>query len=404
VIEINGKILTACVEIWKCKSVHLKFNTKVKTLQADIMTGLKVVYATAADMQSIVWQDVDNTDISFADNSNPQLLTGHAHMQAVYPDSDMKIDQFIIRFVPELGPGLQPERCVRLKNGFLSTEREAADWDQRNEKARDLFVENFLKEGGIHLNKDKNATKKIPPNSICACGSKKKYKNCCSNKKAISGLHDTQKPKVYVQDKSGVKVETKENDGASAMSALAITDTTTTPASTSSSSTSIPSTSTKATKTKENVSKPTATSSPPIIAAQPEFKAESESQASATEAKPAKKAEKPKNVSKSFKTEVAPSSIGQPEQTKEPANVKKLGTSAPGPEAKAGGEPKAAEVSKTKPLAATQPAVTTLPPATSVADEAPVMIHAAESTVATTTASKPKKKKVVKKKVSPIAT
>lgn len=101
---------------------------------------------------------------------------------------------------------------MRLKNGFLSTEREAADWDRRNEKARDLFVENFLKEGGIHLNKDKNATKKIPPNSICACGSKKKYKNCCSNKKAITGLHEAQKPKVYTQDKAGVKVETAKTE------------------------------------------------------------------------------------------------------------------------------------------------------------------------------------------------
>lgn len=208
VIEINGKILTACVEIWKCNNVHLKLNTKVKTLQADIMAGLKLDYALAENMQSIVWQDVDKIDISFLDNSNPRLLTGHAHMQEVFPDSDMKIDQFIIRFVPELGPGLQPERCVRLKNGFLSTEREAADWDRRNEKARDLFVENFLREGGIHLNKDKSAGKKIPPNSICSCGSKKKYKNCCMKKKAITGLHETQKPKVYTQDKSGVKVET----------------------------------------------------------------------------------------------------------------------------------------------------------------------------------------------------
>jgi len=32
VIEINGKILTACVEIWKCTNVHLKVpsSTKIK--------------------------------------------------------------------------------------------------------------------------------------------------------------------------------------------------------------------------------------------------------------------------------------------------------------------------------------------------------------------------------------
>jgi len=353
VIEINGKILTACVEIWKCKNVHLKLNTKVKTLQADIMAGLKIVYATAGDMQSIVWQDVDNIDIGFADNSTPQLLTGHAHMQEVDPDSDMKIDQFIIRFVQELGPGLQPERCVRLKNGFLSTEREAADWDQRNEKARDLFVENFLKEGGIHLNKDKNATKKIPPNSICACGSKKKYKNCCSNKKAITGLHDTQKPKVYVQDKSGVKVETKENDAASAMSALAITD---------------------------------STAAAPVTAPQhaptPEAKLEAAPSTTApSEPKPAKKAAKSKKVKKPTATPGA----------------------APAEKAKVAGEPATKSTTEVKAADASAPLVkcvnkgtpTTISASvTQVADDTPVVIHGETPSTAATKA--PRKKKVVK--------
>jgi hypothetical protein len=404
VIEVNGKILTACVEIWKCKNVHLKLNTKVKTLQADIMTGLKMVYATADHMQTIVWQDVDYIDVSFSDNSHPQLLTGHAHMQAAFPDSDMKIDQFIIRFVPELGPGLQPERCVRLKNGYLSTEREAADWDRRNEKARDLFVENFLKEGGIHLNKDKNATKKIPPNSICACGSKKKYKNCCSKKKAITGLHDTQTPKVFVQGKDGVKVETKEKDETSAMSALAITDST---SSTSSASSATPQT--KAEKPAKSKSKatPVASSSPTEAAAPKQSGAQAASESTTTTsaptqqtttAKPAVKKEKA--TAKSVTSTPAALNAGTPqlttEQSKPVAKAKKVVRKAS--EKKAEDAPKdqsAADKGKPKPSKEAQPVATS----TLAAVDAPVMIHTEVAGAAAPSVEKkaaPKKKKVKK--------
>lgn len=194
-ITVNGKVLTACVEVWKCKNITLKINEKIKTLQADIMTGLKIVYRNKEDFQSIVWQDVDTIDIEFLDDSNNNLSTGFNHMLSKYPDSDIKIDQFIIRFVETLGSGLQVERCVRLKNGFLSTEREAADWEDRNEKAKAGFMQKFLKEAGITLNK--SGDKKVPPNKPCPCGSEKKYKKCCMNKKEITGLHETQKPVTY---------------------------------------------------------------------------------------------------------------------------------------------------------------------------------------------------------------
>lgn len=206
-LTLNGKLLTSTMEIWKCKGVHLHANTKVKTLQLDIMTGMKVTYNTKDDFQSIVWQDVDSIDVAFKDDESLNLSTGFAHMLEKFPDSDVAIDQFIVRFVAELGEGLQPERCVRLKNGHLSTEREAADWDRRNEAAKENFKNNFLKEAGIRLNKVEG--KKVQPNAPCICGSGKKYKKCCRDKKTISGLHESQKEKTYVQTKEGTQVATK---------------------------------------------------------------------------------------------------------------------------------------------------------------------------------------------------
>lgn len=209
-IIINGKVLTSTIEVWKCKNMTLVLNTKVKTLQLDIMTGMKCQFRTLDDFQAIVWQDVDTIGVSFEKQPQFNLNTSFESMLAQFPDSEAKIDQFIIRLVPILGEGLQPERCVRLKNGHLSTEREAAEWDMRNNAAKEKFKDAFCKEAGITINKKEG--KKIQPNAECPlCESGKKYKKCCMNKKEISGLHETQKAKTYQPSKNGAVVETKEN-------------------------------------------------------------------------------------------------------------------------------------------------------------------------------------------------
>lgn len=109
-----------------------------------------------------------------------------------FPDSVKEIDQYIVRFVN--GAFLE-ERCIRLKNGFLSTEREAADWERRNEAKKEAYVQKFLKDSGLNLNK--SMEKKIPRNSPCPCGSKKKYKTCCLNKKVLTGVEGDVKAQIF---------------------------------------------------------------------------------------------------------------------------------------------------------------------------------------------------------------
>jgi len=187
-IIVNGKILTSTIEAWKCENVTIQLNTKVKTLQLDISKNLSVDYDSLENFQCIVWQNLDKLNLSFADNKDYDLKTGFENVKEKYPDSDITIDQFIIRNLKDTNQeALSHERCVRLKNGFLSTEREASDWDQRNTLAKARFVDSFLKEGGIHLNKAEDG-KKQKPNEACACGSAKKFKKCCQNKKQITGL------------------------------------------------------------------------------------------------------------------------------------------------------------------------------------------------------------------------
>lgn len=195
-IIINGKVLTSTIEAWKCENVTILINTKVKTLQLDISKSVTVAYDQLENFQCIVWQNLETIDLSFGDNKDYDVKTGFEHMKKTFPDSDVIIDQFIIRNLPDLNPkAVTAERCVRLKNGFLSTDREAEDWERRNTVAKEKFVGNFLKEGGIHLNKSEG--KKQKPNEACSCGSGKKFKKCCLNKKTASGLADGEREVVY---------------------------------------------------------------------------------------------------------------------------------------------------------------------------------------------------------------
>lgn len=178
----GSSILSSTIEIWRCENVAVNLATQVKTVQLDITKGAKFAYQKKDQFGCVVWQGVsDNIDITFGDDEKSDFSTSFEKANTQWPGSTLEVDQFMIRFVEELGEGLQQERCVRLKNGFLSTDREADAWDKRNTLAKDRYMENFLKESGIKLNK--SSGKKIQPNAPCPCGSTKKYKKCCKDKK-----------------------------------------------------------------------------------------------------------------------------------------------------------------------------------------------------------------------------
>lgn len=191
-IRVTGKIMTATVEIWRGGGIQLSTAVDIKTLQLDILRDCTVHFDSTQLMHALVWQNVETLSLSFGDDENSSLVTGFEHMKKLLPDSNVVIDQFIVRFVDDV---ITPERCVRLKNGFLSTEREAADWERRNEAARDKHLAQFMKKAGINLNKSDE--KKIPRNKPCPCGSGHKYKKCCAGKKEITGLAKNEQGAMY---------------------------------------------------------------------------------------------------------------------------------------------------------------------------------------------------------------
>lgn len=58
------------------------------------------------------------------------------------PLVDPTLDQFVMHFVDDK---LIQEPIIRLKNGYPSTKRQAQEWDERNERNKAAYVEQFLK-------------------------------------------------------------------------------------------------------------------------------------------------------------------------------------------------------------------------------------------------------------------
>lgn len=192
-ITVNEPILTTTIEIWKCSNATLTLNTPVKTLQVDLLQGLTVNWGSNTHMGAIVWQHVEGLKLRFADDEKLNTDTGFEAMKTKFPDSELEIDQFIIRIIEE---SLWEERCIRLKNGFLSTEREAVEWEKRNDNVKEKYVNDFLKSAGIKLNQEKKQ-KDPPRNSPCPCGSKKKFKACCFGKKELTGVAEKVNAQLY---------------------------------------------------------------------------------------------------------------------------------------------------------------------------------------------------------------
>jgi len=188
-VVLDGDVLTSTVEVWKCENFTLQANTQVKTLQLDLSKKVTLQYNKKENFGALVWADVHDTKINFGDSKEHDIETGFEHMLKVHPDSHVQVDQFIVRF---LDGKLTTERCVRLKNGFLSTEREAVEWEKRNETIKQAHVDEFLKNAGIQLKKSKDV-KRIDRNADCPCGSGKKHKKCCANKKELTGTEEVKK-------------------------------------------------------------------------------------------------------------------------------------------------------------------------------------------------------------------
>lgn len=179
---VRGKVVTAVVEMYKCQDTRVSFGTSIKTVQADLCTDLAMHFDRVADFDRIVWAGTENMRLSFADHEH-KLETGYTHMVAEHgPSLRTDIDQFICRKTDS--GELMCERIMRLDNGFPTTLRERAEFEQRQERnMRELAKRVYGAD--IQIPKKKRTTSKILPNDPCPCGRGKKFKKCCANKAGV---------------------------------------------------------------------------------------------------------------------------------------------------------------------------------------------------------------------------
>jgi len=170
-VTFNKKIVTGLVDIWKCNNFSFESNSKVGTLQLDICKGVTGHFKTMDLFSQCVWAGVFDLKFSFGD-SDQKMETGFDKQQKDHAVAlHEQVDQFIVRFVKEK---LQCELIVRLTNGFPTTEREAREFDRR----QDDNMRKLAEQAGITIAKKKSTTKKPGQNEPCHCGSGKKYKKC----------------------------------------------------------------------------------------------------------------------------------------------------------------------------------------------------------------------------------
>jgi len=186
VITLNGGIYTEVVEIWRCNSFQLKVNTRVKTLQLDICRAIDVHFTNPTDFDQVVWSNLHDFQLKVEEH---HLVTGVPQVKELHEDLNEETDQFIIRIIK--GKLLQ-EIFVRLANGFPTTEREAKEFDERQERnnqAREAYVRRLLNKKGHkiapELNKLKKDESKAGRNDNCPCNSGKKFKKCCGSASAV---------------------------------------------------------------------------------------------------------------------------------------------------------------------------------------------------------------------------
>jgi len=196
-IPREGKVVSATFEAYTCRQISVRTDTPLMTVQLDACTDFNIEFLHRECYRMVVWAGCENltvsvkhatlsaadaaaTSVAKRDSSAEAgpaewtVKTGMTEMRKEFANLRADIDQFKVHFV---GDRLLNERVVRLNNGFPTTQREADDYDRRQE----INMQKLADSMGITVKRkprDPNAVR-VKRNALCPCGSGKKAKNCC---------------------------------------------------------------------------------------------------------------------------------------------------------------------------------------------------------------------------------
>jgi len=184
-VTVEGQLYTETVEFWNCENVILNCATSIKTLQLDQIKGVDVTFEDKNNFDRIIWAGLEDFKLTVGNLTHSSSLED---VKQEFPNVRADIDQFIVRIINNK---LLQEKIIRLSNGYPTTQRESEAFDEKKEK-NDKAYENYVRQlmnqksskiAGSLSKLQQEKPKKIGRNSPCICGSGKKYKKCCENKK-----------------------------------------------------------------------------------------------------------------------------------------------------------------------------------------------------------------------------
>jgi len=141
-IDVQARVLTEIVEVWRCERAAVRLGAKAATLQVDKCTGLALTFAQADFFDRLMSTGARSTSVAFEDDTALGTTIDFDSLQQERPQMALSedIDQFITRRLSATGP-LETELVIRLCNEFPTTEREVREFERRTRMHSDKLDE-----------------------------------------------------------------------------------------------------------------------------------------------------------------------------------------------------------------------------------------------------------------------
>lgn len=146
-LNINRKVVTQTLEVYKSKDVDVDINVKIKTLQIDMCDNFSVRFASKDCFDNIIWAGTESLSLRFG-NCDDTLETGYSQMLKQNANYNKERSQFKIQFIRDK---LSNEDLIRLDNGFPTTKIERNEFERRQEQQLQEMAERM----GITIGKKK---------------------------------------------------------------------------------------------------------------------------------------------------------------------------------------------------------------------------------------------------------
>jgi len=174
ILHVNGKVITATLEVDACEKMNVLINAKIGTLQVERCKKTNVLVQDKENFSGfMIWAGCFMLRLQVADLV---MSCDFGLTQKLDPTINIERTQFKV-WMNSVGK-LTCDKVTRLANGFPTTKRE----DDEHLRREEGKLDELTKRMGVTVHrKEDNIGGRVKPNEPCPCGSGQKYKKCCQN-------------------------------------------------------------------------------------------------------------------------------------------------------------------------------------------------------------------------------